>query len=204
MDAGKFSNLNFGQIGKQHQVQKNQGVTQEPKTLKTDQPQDPIERSDIGFQPMLQVDPKVLPNDLPSAQESITAGAGVSQTSVSQPTFSLSGPLSLDLVNETQTASFNKMTGLTGLNGVSSPYFQTLSGVTVASASQMTPVTSVKMPTTSVATFGLDSTELVTSSGRVISLSDARSAGRMPTTSVTTNGLGSTEFFYASGRSVAQ
>ena len=203
MDAGKFSNLNLGNIGRQHQIQKNQGANLEPKTQKVDQAQDPTESVNLGFQPMLQVDPEVLPNDLPNAQQSIIADVNVGKTASSQPTYSLSGPLSLDLMNETQTTSFNTMKGLTGLNGINSPYLQTLSGVTLASATQMTPISAVRMPTTSVTTFGLDSKELVTSSGRVISLSDAKSAPRMPTTSVATNGLDSSVFHFTSGRTAS-
>ncbi len=142
--------------------------------------------------PRLEVNPEVLPKDVPT--EPIVADAGISKVSNN---FSLSGPLGIGALDQAQPLS-NIGTGITTI-GVNSTFFSTISGVNIASVNPLNPVAPTRVPTTSVETFGLESESFITSSGREISL-NAPLTVKMPTTSVSTNGLEDSFFTSVGGR----
>lgn len=143
--------------------------------------------------PRLEVNPEILPADVPT--EPIIADAGASKVTNN---FSLSGPLGIEALNQVQRFS-DVGTGITALNGLNSTSFTSVSGVNLASVNPLNPVAATRVPTTSVATNGLDSNVFITSSGREISL-NAPLTVKMPTTSVFANGLESTSFTSVGGR----
>jgi hypothetical protein len=193
-DAGNF-NLNFG-VGGPNRFQKAPGPAPKPgNEKKIEEPRDGV---DLGSLPFLQVNPEVLPAD-PVNDAPIIAGAGTvaRSESVSSP-----GLLDLNTIGSVENKFQNLGTGITALNGLNSTSLVGLNGVTIASVNPLQPVKAPRVPTTSVATNGLDSMEFVTVGGKVIGGSEPL-AVRMPTTSVTTFGLQDTEWLTTSGRTIS-
>ncbi len=189
------NNFGFGNIGGPNPYNRPLGPNLTPGDLgQSNQNVEPKESFELGLNfPKLEVNPEVLPKDVPT--EPIIAG--VSSPTISN-NFSLSGPLGIDALNQVQKFS-DIGTGITALNGLNSTVFTTVGGVNIASVNPLNPVAAPKMPTTSVATNGLDSNVFITSSGREISL-NAPLTVKMPTTSVFANGLDSSSFTTVGGR----
>ena len=195
--AGIGNNFGFGNVGGPNPYNRPLGPNLTPGDIgQSNQNVEPKESFELGQNfAKLQVNPEILPQDVPI--EPIIADAGVSSTKVSN-NFSLSGPLGIDALNQVQKFS-NVGTGITALNGLNSTVFTSVGGVNLASVNPLNPVSAPRVPTTSVATNGLDSNVFITSSGREISL-NAPLTVKMPTTSVFTNGLESTSFTSLGGR----
>lgn len=193
--AGIGNNFGFGNIGGPNPYNRPIGPNLTPGDVgQSKQNNEPKESFELGQNfPRLEVNPEILPKDVPT--EPIIAEAAPSRVSNN---FSLTGPLGIDALNEVQKFS-NIGTGITGLNGLNSTALTSVSGVNLASVNPLNPVTAPRMPTTSVATNGLESNVFYTSSGREISL-NAPLTVKMPTTSVFANGLESTSFTSVSGR----
>lgn len=60
--------------------------------------------------------------------------------------------------------------GISALQGLNSTNIQTIGGRNIASVNPLSPKDAVKMPTTSVSTFGIEDSSWLTTSGRVIDL----------------------------------
>ena len=193
--AGINNNFGFGNLGGINPYNRPLGPNLTPGDVgKSNQNVEPKESFELGQNfPRLEANPEILPKDVPF--EPIIAGGNAPTISNN---FSLSGPLGIEALNQVQKFS-DVGTGITALNGLNSAVFTTVGGVNIASVNPLNPVAASKMPTTSVATNGLDSNVFVTSSGREISLNTPL-AVKMPTTSVFTNGLDSTSFASLSGR----
>lgn len=198
MDAGNFSNLNFGNIGPSR-FQKAPGPSPNQENTREIEDKGPRESVDLNSLPFLEVNQELLPADAPI--ESITAG-GLAPGKTAE-SFNLSGPLMVDSVSGVNSQSFNTVgTGITALNGINSTSLFTLGGKTIASLSPFNPTAATRMPTTSVSAYGIESTSFMTSSGRVIDLGSPQ-AVKMPTTSVTTFGLEDSSWLTTSGRTIA-
>lgn len=187
--GGNIGN-NFDPKGVRKTFQKNlQGKT--PAVSGETTPEVPSEKVSIGFTPAAdaKTDVSQVGGEQPIvAEANVTSGGNVS----------MSGVPSL-LTNADLTTGFNEIKpGLTAVNGLNSTTLTSLSGNVIASANVLTPTTATKMPTTSMASFGLGDTQFVTSSGRVI---DGNQSVKMPTTSLgLVNGLESEQFMTTSGR----
>lgn len=193
--AGIGNNFGFGNVGGPNPYNRPLNPNFTPGDLgQSNQNIEPKESFELGQNfPRLEVNPEILPADVPT--EPIIADAGAPKVTNN---FSLSGPLGIDALNQVQKFS-DIGTGITALNGLNSTVFTSVSGVNLASVNPLNPVAATRMPTTSVATNGLDSNVFITSSGREISL-NAPLTVKMPTTSVFTNGLDSTSFTSVGGR----
>jgi hypothetical protein len=193
-DAGNF-NLNFG-VGGTNRFQKAPG--QRPEKREIEEPRDGV---DLGSLPFLQVNPEILPAD-PVNENPIIAGS--SPVTRSEQSFSLSGPLMVDAVSGVGPSSLNTSgAGITALNGINSTTLFTLGGKNIASVNAFNPVTQTRIPTTSVATNGLESLELVGTSGRILATADKKSVVPMPTTSIGYHTLEDTSWTTTSGRQIS-
>jgi hypothetical protein len=197
MDAGNFSNLNFGNIGPSR-FQKAPGPNVNQENAREIEDKGPRESVDLGSLPFLEVNRETLPSDVP-VNPIIAGSVAPSKTD----SFNLSGPLGLDALNGIESAKFStEKAGLTAVNGPRSTAIFSVGGFTLASANPFNPVTLTRMPTTSVTTNGIESTQFVTSSGRVIG-SDSGLTVKMPTTSITTFGLEDSQWLTTSGRTIS-
>ncbi len=106
------------------------------------------------------------------------------------------------LTNADLNAGFNQIkTGLTAVNGLGSTTLTDLKGNIIASVNPLVPTTPTRMPSTSLSTHGIEDTQFVTSSGRII---DGNPSVKMPTTSLgLVNGLESQQLVTTGGRVIS-
>lgn len=152
---------------------------------------DPTESLQLGFAPLQdsKVDAATVggPNSDIAATQAKGAGAASSM-----------GVPSL-LTNADLNSGLNQIkTGLTGVNRLGSATITDMSGNVIASVNPLVPTSPTRRPSTSLTTFGLEDTQFVTSSGRVI---DGNPSVKMPTTHLgLVNGLESRELVTTGGR----
>lgn len=193
MDAGNF-NLNFGNVGGPNRFQKAPGPNQNQEAGREAEDKGPRDEVNFGAFSLPEVSQDVRTE---SANEPVE-GTKPGNLGKTEPTFSLSAPLTLNSVGAvSSTSGISPVdTGITALNGINSTSFFSLSGKTLASVNPFNPVTLTSLPTTSVATNGLESTSFFTISGKPVG------EVRMPTTSIGTNGLEDTSWTTFNGRTI--
>lgn len=204
MDAGKF-NLNFNINGLNLNRVENKVVNQEPKA--NNEPEAQAPKDQVSFKsletPLANLETPAQLQQTP-AQADLGEIAGVTPSSVGKSQFSPIGLIDLNTIDSLGGQALNSLGGgITALNTLGSTSLSSIGGVTRASANVLNPVGATRMPTTSISTNGIESTEFVTSSGRVVSAGQ-KPAVKMPTTSISLlNGLESNVFETTSGRLIA-
>lgn len=113
------------------------------------------------------------------------------------------GLLDINTIGGITDKSFGIGSSLTAVNGLNTTSVFSVSGVNLASVNPLNPVALTRVPTTSVGAHGIEDTQFVTSSGRVISANE-RAAVPMPTTSVdlVNSAFDSNTFYTYNGRAI--